>query len=299
MIRPMDFAAALGAAIAASGRSLDELAADLRAKGTPTSASALSTWQTGTSQPERTGSLAALANLEQILGLPERGLRDLLPPRRPRGRRRSLGALPASNHELWEKLEPIERILAKVDATPADLADPAPLSSRYQMLVDRNGHEREMRLTRIVRAGPNGARRVLFMTRYHSLQQAPRLSRTSGCELSRFRGDAESRFAVFEFALETPLEPREATMIEVGIRYPPSQADMFTDVRVRPGVRDLAVEVRFDPERLPARCHTFHQSTVDAEPRVLKQVSGAAVRPAMRLVEIDPAPGIYGVKWSW
>lgn len=295
----MDFPAALGAAIAASGHSLDELADKLRGMGTPASASALSTWQTGTSQPERTGSLAALANLEQILGMPERALRDLLPPRRPRGRRRVVDELPASNKDLWEQLDPIERILAKVDATPADLVDPVPLSSRYQMLVDRNGHEREMRLTRLVRAGANGARRVLFLTRYHTLSQAPRLSRASGCELSRFRGDAESRFAVFEFLLDAPLEPREATVFEVGIRYPPGQSDMFTDVRVRPGVRDLSIEVRFDPDHLPARCHTFHQSTVDAEPRLLKQLDGPAVRPSMRLVEVDPPAGIYGVKWSW
>lgn len=298
MIRHMDFPAALGAAIASSGRSLDELAAELRGLGTPTSASALSTWQTGTSQPERTGSLAALSNLERILGLPERGLRDLLPPRRPRGRRR-VDPAAAEPVELWERLEPIERLLAKLDATPADLADPAPLSSRYLMLVDGNGHEREMRLTRILRAGPQGARRVLFMTRYHSLPQAPRLTRTIGCELNRFRGDAESRFAVFEFMLEEPLPPREVTMIEIGIRYPPAQSDMFTDVRVRPGVRDLAVEVRFDPERLPARCDTFYQSTVDSERKLLRQATGVAVRPSMRVVEIDPEPGIYGITWSW
>ncbi|MGH3432297.1 MAG: helix-turn-helix domain-containing protein [Thermocrispum sp.] len=294
----MDFPAALGAAIASSGRSLDELAEELKGLGTPASASALSTWQTGTSQPERIGSLAALTNLERILGLPERGLRDLLPPRRPRGRRR---ADPASSDSvtLWERLEPIERLLAKLDATPADLTDPAPLSSRYLMLVDGNGHEREMRLTRIVQAGPQGARRVLFMTRYHSLPQAPRLTRSIGCELSRFRGDADSRFAVFEFALEEPLGPREITMIEFGIRYPPAQSDMFTDVRVRPGVRDLAVEVRFDPARLPEHCETFYQSDVDAERRTLKKASGRAVRPSMRLVEIDPSPGIYGLTWSW
>lgn len=298
MIRRMDFPAALGAAIAASGRSLDDLSAELRAKGTPTSASALSTWQTGTSQPERLGSLAALANLEQLLDLPERALRDLLPPRRPRGRRRTTEPQP-NDVTLWERLEPIERLLAKLEATREDFIDPAPLSSRYLMLVDRNGHERELRLTRIVRAGPNGARRALFLTRYHSLPQAPRLTRTIGCELARFRGDADSRFAVFEFALERPLAPGELTMFEVGIRYPPAQSDMFTDIRVPPGVRDLAIEVRFDPERLPARCDTFQQSDVDADRRIVRQASGSDVRPSMRLIEIDPDPGIYGITWSW
>lgn len=295
----MDFAAALGAAIAASGRSLDDLAGELRTMGTPASASALSTWQTGTSQPERTGSLAALANLERVLGVPERGLRDLLPPRRPRGRRRSIDAPPVSNEELWEQHEQVQRILSKVDATPADLVDPVPLSSRYLMLVDRNGHEREMRVTRIVRAGSDGAKRVLFMTKYHSLSQAPRPTHSSGCELTRFRGDAESRFAVFEFTLDEPLAPRAATMVEFGIRYPPLQADMYTDVRVRPGVRDLVVEVRFDPTRLPARCQTFHQPDISSEPRILSSVSGPDVRPATRVVRIDPAPGIYGIKWGW
>lgn len=295
----MDFATALGAAIAAGGLSLDELAAQLRARGTPASASALSTWQTGTSQPERTGSLAALANLEDILGVPERGLRDLLPPRRPRGRRRG-GDNPAENcGDLWGQREQVERLLAKVDATPDDLLDPIPLSTRYQVVVDGNGHQREMRVARIVRAGPSGAHRVLFMTRYHSLSQAPRPTRTSGCELSRFRGDANSKLTVVEYTLDTPLGPREATMIEVGMRLPPQQADMFTDIRARPGTRDIALEILFDPARLPKRCETFYQPNLDIPQRTLKTVEGAAIRQTMRLVEIDPAPGIYGIRWSF
>ncbi|MFC7614747.1 hypothetical protein ACFQV2_15660 [Actinokineospora soli] len=82
--QPPPFATALREAIAAAGVTLDRLAAELRGRGTPVSLATLSYWCSGRSRPERAGSLAALAELEGLLGLPANGLRRLLPERRPR-----------------------------------------------------------------------------------------------------------------------------------------------------------------------------------------------------------------------
>lgn len=295
----MSFTAALRAAIAASGLSLDELAQKLRAAGTPASASALSTWQTGTSRPERGPSMAALTTLEQILGLAPRALRDSLPARRPRGRRPAGHVGNGHVTALWEHPDVVERLLAKLDASVADLANPQPVNSRYQLRVDRAGNEREMRVTHLVRSFAPSTTRVLFLARYPSLQQAPLPVGTSGCEARRFRADPRSRLAVFEFGLNQPLQHGQAAVVEFGVRYPPGQSGMYTDVRVMPGVRSVALEVVFDPGRKPGLARTYYRSDPISPVRTLCDYQGRSVPHTIGCVEIDPAPGIYGVRWCW
>lgn len=295
----MSFTAQLRAAIAASGLSLEELAAKLAAAGTPASASALSTWQTGTSRPERGHSMAALASLEQILGLPPRALHESLPARRPRGRRPGGHGLNGQVTALWEHPDVVERLLAKLDATVADLANPQLVNSRYQLRVDRAGNEREMRVTHLVRSLAPSTNRLLFLARYPSLQQAPMPVGTLRCEARRFRADPRSRLAVFEFGLSEPLRHGEAAVVEFGVHYPPGQSGRHTDVRVLPGARSVAVEVVFDPAHKPGLARTYYRSDPISPVRTLCEYQGRFVPHSIGCVEIDPAPGIYGVRWCW
>jgi transcriptional regulator with XRE-family HTH domain len=62
------FAAALAGAVAARGLTLERLAYRLRAAGSEVSIAALSSWQTGRTLPTTQRSLAALAQLERLLG---------------------------------------------------------------------------------------------------------------------------------------------------------------------------------------------------------------------------------------
>ncbi|MFD9892961.1 transcriptional regulator [Amycolatopsis sp. NPDC059027] len=78
------FAEALRAAIRARGLGLDRIRYRLRSRGTSLSLATLSHWQSGRCRPERSESLRALRNLEDILGVPGGSLIRLLGP--PRGR---------------------------------------------------------------------------------------------------------------------------------------------------------------------------------------------------------------------
>lgn len=294
----MEFQAALTTAIAAHGSSLGELSEALRELGTPVSTSALSTWQTGASRPERRASLEALSNLEQILDLPEGTLRKTLPARRPRGRRTQHNGHHADNSELWQQADSVDRLLAKLNATAADLAKPVRLLQRIQLWVDHNGEERELRVTRILRAGAKVTDRMLFLSRYHSLNQPPRITHANGCRLGRFRADVNANLTLLEFVLDQPLAPGQATIVEFGLRYPTGQADRCTDFRVRPGTGQFALEVYFDPAGPPSGWQTFFQPQVTAPATVIAEHNGGTAPVVARYVGIDPAPGIYGVRWT-
>ncbi|WP_214110523.1 hypothetical protein [Acrocarpospora catenulata] len=97
LLRTGPFERALRAAIAARGLSLERLHVRLAERGTHVSLASLSNWQRGRSRPERSSSLAAVGELEIILGLPTHSLVTLLGPRRPRGR--WLGDDPSAQRE--------------------------------------------------------------------------------------------------------------------------------------------------------------------------------------------------------
>jgi hypothetical protein len=86
LLRTGPFDEALRAAIMARGLSLERLHVRLAERGVRISLASLSNWQRGRSRPERSASLAAVRELEAILGLPPHSLVTLLGPRRPRGR---------------------------------------------------------------------------------------------------------------------------------------------------------------------------------------------------------------------
>ncbi|MBO3747913.1 hypothetical protein J5X84_17715 [Streptosporangiaceae bacterium NEAU-GS5] len=86
LLRTGPFDEALRAAITARGLSLERLHVRLAERGVRISLASLSNWQRGRSRPERSASLAAVRELEAILGLPAHSLVTLLGPRRPRGR---------------------------------------------------------------------------------------------------------------------------------------------------------------------------------------------------------------------
>lgn len=182
------FSKALRAALTASGYSLDQLSRELRQRGTPASVSTLSNWQTGENHPERPSSIAAVASMETVLGLPPRSLTTLIPPRRARGRR---SAGPGLSHRLlWRHPEALTRLLAKFDATPDDLVTPTRLSRYGKVVIDEAGHERETHTRVMLQATRDGTERCFTAMRCYSLPQPPTVYALEGCRLGRFRADA-------------------------------------------------------------------------------------------------------------
>ncbi|MEV6522361.1 helix-turn-helix transcriptional regulator [Longispora sp. NPDC051575] len=288
------FGAALRDAIRRSGLSLDEVARRLRARHTPVSASALSYWQTGATRPERTSSLAAVTELETLLGEPPGALAALIGPRRPRGRRPG-GTPPAD--PLWTRPTALTRALDKLDAGLADLQHPVTVSQDLAYRIDGGGQEESVRVRRIVRAERDHTTRLLFVSRCGPLSRPPTVTYTEGCRPARFRADVPTATCVFEFLLDRPLRAGELAAVEFGLRFPPGQTDRHVVVAVPHPSRELVLRVTFAPGRLPASCHAYRQPGPDPAGR---QRSGIALGgETAQSIVLDPAPGRYGIAWDW
>ncbi|MGH8877133.1 MAG: helix-turn-helix domain-containing protein [Stackebrandtia sp.] len=293
------FSTALRAAITTSGHSLKALSLHLSSRGTPAGISTLSSWQTGVNHPERRASLAALAGLEELLDLEPHALRGLLPSRRPRGRWRPPSATTLPHHRMWRSPEAVERVLAKLDAVPEDLYVPSRISRSVKVGLDADGHEREARHRLLLRCETDAAHRIITLLRSDSLPQPPSIADTEGCRLGRMRADVPGLLSAFELILDQPMSRGDLSVVEFSMRYPPGQTEHQYDLRVSPGTRDLVIQMRFAPGRLPKLCRGFYLPAQGRPERVLTESPPRRQPARFQIVVLDPQPGIYGVRWEW
>ncbi|MEV0675674.1 XRE family transcriptional regulator [Actinosynnema sp. NPDC050436] len=296
---PAEFSAALRAAIQRSGLSLSEISLRLRERSTPVSISALSYWQNGENRPERASSLAAVTALEAILGQPPATLTALLGPRRPRGRWTNRTGPTVAYDQVWDRPESVARALAKVDATPDELDTPHRLTQHVSYRVDGRGHEESMRVRRLIRADHDGTSRFIFVTRCSGLTQPPAVTFTEGCRPARFRADVPSSTCAFEFVLDRPLAAGELASVEFGVRFPPGQTDRHAQLALFRPARDLVLQIAFDPEHLPRRCHGYFQPRHGLPVEKRDEVTFTRTASTFQFITLEPVPGQYGIRWSW
>ncbi|QKW06186.1 XRE family transcriptional regulator [Streptomyces sp. NA04227] len=295
----MDFPTTLATAVARSGHSLGRLSAELRRRGTPVSASTLSAWQTGLSRPEREASLAAVAALEDLLGLPPRTLVNALPARRPRGRHAGSAAVAEDRvRSMWRVSDAVRDVLARLDADWRDLNSPTVVSNRTQAHVGANGQEQLFRVTRVLKAGSAPAERMIYVIRYGCLPQVPLVSESHGCRPARFRGDATNGVFAFEFLLDPPLAAGEFGLVDFVLQDPPGQEEQHHSIRAMDGTREILLSVHFDPGFTPAGCHAYYQPEAGAPARTIRQTEGLATGRTFQYIAYDPEPGVYGIRWD-
>ncbi|MEU3768731.1 helix-turn-helix transcriptional regulator [Amycolatopsis keratiniphila] len=298
-LAPAEFGAALRAAIERSGLSLSEISRRLRDHETPVSVSALSYWQNGENRPERASSLAAVTALEAILGQSPETLTGLLGPRRPRGRWTVRTGHALSYDQVWRRPEEVVRALSKMDVTPDELDTPHRLSQYLTYRVDGDGNQESVRVRRLIRADRDGTSRFVFVNRCSSITQPPSVLYTDGCRPARFRADVPSSTCVFEFALDRTLAAGELAVVEFGVRYPPGQGRRHVQVALYRPARDVAVQVSFDPGRLPRRCAGFFRPRGVLPPEERCEATFDRDTSTFQFITLDPQPGQYGIQWSW
>ncbi|WP_116051106.1 helix-turn-helix domain-containing protein [Amycolatopsis palatopharyngis] len=296
--RRSEFGAALRLAIQRSGLPLSEIHRLLRQQRTPVSVSTLSYWQNGDCQPERVTSLAAVAALEQILGQEQDALTALIGPRRPRGRAPSPFGCVLPHDQVWRNPEEVTRALAQLDAVPEDLARPHKLSQQLSFRVDRNGHLASVRVRRLLQADHDATTSFIFVARCTALPQPPRVTFTQGCAPARFRADVPSSTCVLEFTLDRPLDTGEVAVVEFGMQYPPGQTDEHTQLALLRPARELVLQITFDSERWPSRCHAFFQPR-NGQPVEKKREFQLDSSNTVQFITLDPDPGQYGILWRW
>lgn len=123
---------------------------------------------------------------------------------------------------------------------------------------------------------------------------APALVPQVNCHLGRVLAEEPSRGLVAEVLLDRPLRLGETVVAQYRVVWERSCVRQREFVRgLVGGVRELGVEVRFDPAVLPASVE--HIAVVEGA-----QTSRALpVTESIQLVLLDRPAGSYGLRWVW
>lgn len=293
----MDFAERLRAAIDASGLSLEEVVERVAEHGHRVSTSSLSAWQSGLSSPSRAMSVQAIPDLELVLGVADGELSALLRTQRVRRPRTA----PTTNvADLLTDPDGVSRLLARMGAVVDDLYEPEKLSRRLRLTVDAGGNHRHLTISDLVRARHRPATRMLFLSRFPWVTDLPVVATTTGLAFHRFRGDHPRGLGAFEFRLDPAVPPQGMASVEFTIVQPPRLTTTYFNVRVvGDACRDLSLTVSFDITRRPRRCWAFSKSNARDAEHEAHELTANRAGTTYQFVRIDPAPGIYGIRWEY
>ncbi|NHD17518.1 MULTISPECIES: hypothetical protein [Actinopolyspora] len=294
------FDVALRAAIRTSRLSLERIQHRLHLRGTPVSITALSYWQSGRRRPERPDSLAALRELEDVLGIPGGALSALLGPPKPRGRSRAESSAPPLT-SIWSDNASAAGMLSRLD-TSAD-AHLTRLSQHDVLDIDGAGKQRGLHVRQLVQAERNGVDRWVTVFDNSGTNVAPPAIRTlNGCHLGQVLSDHENGVVVAELLFERALEKGETALLEYEIAHGPeglvgTDQDHTYSRRFRLPVREYLVELRFDPENPPARCENFTVCS-DGSEREAPSSMSLDSRGRTHAVALDFGRGSFCVRWE-
>jgi hypothetical protein len=304
-LREGPFSAALQLAIANSELTLDRLEYRLRARGHRIGRSTLSYWQQGQRRPERPASMAALASLEEILGLPESALSSLLGPRKPRGR--WIGY--QGNVVDWSELAaaPAEAIrLALIDTRRA-AERVVDVMSTDRVEVDALRRFRRWDAEVLYRARQNNADRVLELYGFDPNIDVSKLrpSGLEGCRIGRSRSQADEFLLAVELLFDRAMSEGTTHLLRYTYDYTAAYIEGVDESPPTEWARGFrrstplyVASIRFDPARLPVRCyHTRSARIGSAE----QHVEDLLVTPdgGTHLALQNVQPGIHHVRWEW
>lgn len=269
------FADALRVAIQVRGLSLERLQHRLKVRGAPISVTALSYWQSGRRRPERRESLMALAQLEDVLGLPETALSRLLGPPRPRGRtrRRELSA-----------------------RTPWDGSGLALTAQHDRVDVAPCGGVRGVRSRQVMQASSARVDRWILCQETGSAQ--PALTAVRSCRVGRVARERTSGVLVAELLFDEPISAGDSIAIEYELIYPHPTVEHTHFRRFAERVHDYVLEIKFPTESPPASCEQFASGPAGTE-----MFGGARPAPVdpwgyAHAAALDFGPGLYGMRWT-
>ena len=292
------FSAALRAAIADSGLSLDRIRYRRRQYGTPLSLATLSSWQSGRRQPERAASIAALGRLEEIVGVPPGALAALVGPRRARGRMAYAEA--PDLVEVYRGWDPIAGLLSEFDTGSDDLL--VRLSQYERLTVGPDRRLRTLHSRALVRAATNDVRSAIVIDQAAD-GSAPLIHPLRGCTLGAVRSRPEAGLTIAELRLPRPLNRGELLVMEYAVEFtPPYPADRETSRRLRLPMREHVIDVEFTRPALPARCVQFTVSGTDdaaADAVETERVLTLDERDRACAMGVDLDPCVIGVRWEW
>ncbi|GAA2507205.1 hypothetical protein [Streptomyces longisporus] len=296
-LRGGPFHVALRAAIAARGLPLQRVQHHLSRYGVKVGVTSLSYWQQGARRPQRPESLRAVRALEEILQLPEESLIRLLAETdepscagRPAGR---------SYRSLVEASGVLERLLAELGS---------PLDGGLHTL----GHHERVRIGahrelagreshHIVRAHKDGVDR--FVAVHHGdpgcAPERMRVHALENCRTGRVRVHHDTGVLVAELLFDTRLRAGDTFLFRYGIEDGTAGVSREYIRGFGPAGGQYALQVRFDEQALPSRCHRFAQHSPAAPRSGRQELPLSGRHHSVHLVEPRVRTGVVGIGWDW
>ncbi len=281
------FAEVLRTAIDVRGLGLERIRDRLEAQGISVSVATLSYWQSGRSEPGRKQSLAALPHLEALLDLDQGSLQRALTPPRERGRRCRVVDLDA----VWPE-PPQTKVLRSLD-TRWD-TELERISLHDVVIIGPDRSQVSLQVRQVLRARCDGPDRRVVM---HCLEDPhaapPEIHALRGCRLGAISRDVASGILGCELVFLEPLRRGQTVVVDYEVLSgPPRPYELRHTRRLRLPMRQYLLEVRFDPDALPAAAYHV-QDGEDGQPLELD------AEHSLHVVDTDCTAGIAGVRWVW
>ncbi|MEU7580645.1 hypothetical protein AB0B50_23925 [Streptomyces sp. NPDC041068] len=296
-LRTGPFHVALRTAIAARRLPLQRIRHHLARQGVNVGVTSLSYWQQGARRPQRAESLRAVRALEEILQLPEESLIRLLV--QPSDRADQERPAARSYRSLVEAADVLRSLLAELDS---------PVDGGLHTI----GHHERVRIgalrelvgrdsQHVVRAHRDGVDRYVAI-HYGDPGCAPDLVRVralENCRTGRVRWHQGTGVLVAELLFDTRLRAGDTHLFGYG--FEDGTAGVATEY-----VRGFtyaggqyALQVRFDGQALPVRCHRFAQHSAAAPRGGRQELTLSGSHRSVHLVEPQVRAGILGIAWDW
>lgn len=241
------FASAFRDAVNARDTTLSWLHEQLRDRGNSVSMATLSYWRSGSRRPEGVQSLAALADIEQLLDLDDGALTGLL---RTSKRTGPLGPVqfPVDGADLERAVK---------DAFAA-LGAPYPTASREITThsvsdVDAEGSVSVTSIRSIVQSTAGTVTGIPFLEMTPGVRSpAPIVSAVSGGRIAERYSHPSGEVHGGLFELDVPLTAPDTTVVEWSVAYPPGYPPtQDTGHALARQCRELLLWTRFPPNALP------------------------------------------------
>lgn len=296
-LRGGPFHVALRAAIAARGLPLQRVQHHLSRYGVKVGVTSLSYWQQGARRPQRPESLRAVRALEEILQLPEESLIRLL----AEADERSAAQRPAarSYRALVEASGVLERLLDELESSLDGGLHTLGHHERVRIGARRELASRESH--HIVRAHRDGVDR--FVAVHHGdpgcAPERMRVHALENCRTGRVRWHHDTGVLVAELLFDTRLRSGDTFLFRYGVEDGTAGASREYVRGFGFAGGQYALQVLFDENALPVRCHRFTQHSAAAPRSGRQELRLSGGHRSVHLVEPRVRSGIVGIGWDW
>jgi hypothetical protein len=295
-LRGGPFHVALRAAIAARGLPLQRVQHHLTRYGVRVGVTSLSYWQQGARRPQRPESLRAVRALEEILQLPEESLIRLLAEQDDGSAERPAAR---SYRSLLAASDVLEQLLGELDSPPDSGLHTLGHHERIDIGARRELRGRESH--HIVRAHREGVDR--FMAVHHGdpgcRPELMTVHALENCRTGRVRSHHDTGVLVAELLLDARLRAGDTFLFRYGVEDGTAGVSReYVRGFGSPGGQ-YALQVRFDENALPLRCHRFAQHSPAAPRSGRQELALTGHHHSVHLVEPRVRSGVVGIGWDW